>query len=232
MNNGKDNTLELVEIFTSVQGEGIHIGRIHNFVRVSGCKLNCKWCDTPSRNAVNDTMTIPDIIAQLDDRFPMCLTGGEPMEMNKRDAIVNLVGSYISRNSIIVETNGANNVPEEWFNEDNICISADFKTPSSGVSDEMIFPYHRLSMKDQIKFVVADISDLSFVMETLEELNDTETNVIITPAGGNSEWLSRRVLTALSDEDNSLLGDGIRDMFDGSYTIRVLPQLHKFWSLR
>lgn len=34
------------EIFRSFQGEGRNIGRIRTFIRLSGCNLHCRWCDT------------------------------------------------------------------------------------------------------------------------------------------------------------------------------------------
>jgi len=35
------------EMFVSFQGEGLHAGRRHLFVRVGGCPLRCRYCDTP-----------------------------------------------------------------------------------------------------------------------------------------------------------------------------------------
>jgi organic radical activating enzyme len=37
----------LVEIFSSVQGEGVHVGTSTLFIRFGGCDLRCRWCDTP-----------------------------------------------------------------------------------------------------------------------------------------------------------------------------------------
>src|SRR6185295_6987278 len=37
----------LSEVFVSFQGEGSHVGRRHLFVRLAGCNLRCRYCDTP-----------------------------------------------------------------------------------------------------------------------------------------------------------------------------------------
>jgi len=37
---------QLVEIFSSLQGEGIFVGRRQIFIRFAGCHLNCAYCDT------------------------------------------------------------------------------------------------------------------------------------------------------------------------------------------
>lgn len=43
--------LELVEVFSSVQGEGLLIGRRQLFVRLAGCNLTCAYCDTQFASA-------------------------------------------------------------------------------------------------------------------------------------------------------------------------------------
>src|SRR5262245_5617920 len=35
------------EVFVSFQGEGLHAGRRQLFVRLAGCPLRCRYCDTP-----------------------------------------------------------------------------------------------------------------------------------------------------------------------------------------
>ena len=37
----------IIEVFSSIQGEGLLIGRRQIFVRFAGCNLNCNYCDTP-----------------------------------------------------------------------------------------------------------------------------------------------------------------------------------------
>jgi 7-carboxy-7-deazaguanine synthase len=37
----------LSEIFVSFQGEGLYAGRRHLFLRLAGCHLRCRYCDTP-----------------------------------------------------------------------------------------------------------------------------------------------------------------------------------------
>lgn len=36
----------VVEIFSSIQGEGLHLGRRQIFIRLADCNLSCAYCDT------------------------------------------------------------------------------------------------------------------------------------------------------------------------------------------
>jgi len=95
-------SLNLVEIFSSVQGEGIDVGRSTLFVRLGECDLRCRWCDTPHSwkpaarcrietrrgtaafREVPNPVEIATIEAAAEDldlaehRF-VSLTGGEPL---------------------------------------------------------------------------------------------------------------------------------------------------------
>ncbi len=47
MSAGADVPVDLVEVFSSAQGEGLDVGRSTLFVRLGGCDLRCAWCDSP-----------------------------------------------------------------------------------------------------------------------------------------------------------------------------------------
>lgn len=91
----------VLEVFASIQGEGLYVGEPQVFVRFSGCPLRCRWCDTPAswtvaegaraRVAARDGVRREEAQAsplQLaawvaavdpDGRRPISLTGGEPL---------------------------------------------------------------------------------------------------------------------------------------------------------
>lgn len=51
-------TAPLVEIFSSIQGEGIHVGRRQIFLRLAGCNLSCPYCDQPEARTVPKTCLV------------------------------------------------------------------------------------------------------------------------------------------------------------------------------
>ena len=80
---GNVEQLRIAEIFRSVQGEGIWTGIPSTFVRISGCNLRCRWCDTPyaSWSPEGPIRSLDDIIAEVESMAVnhVVLTGGEPM---------------------------------------------------------------------------------------------------------------------------------------------------------
>lgn len=72
--------MQVVETFTSIQGEGLHSGRPALFLRLAGCNLNCTWCDTPNRMH-GLPMSLDSLrSAVLGAGVPLVVvTGGEPL---------------------------------------------------------------------------------------------------------------------------------------------------------
>lgn len=111
--------LPVVEMFTSIQGEGKYSGVPSHFVRVSGCNLRCVFknsiCDTPyssfkpEKSIAKDMDDLVNQFKEMQKKFShvkhLVITGGEPL-MYKKDLEEFLGRIYDDSMVITVETNG------------------------------------------------------------------------------------------------------------------------------
>lgn len=105
----------VIEIFTSIQGEGAFQGHPANFIRLAGCNLNCEWCDTKESHKITaetEKLTSKEIAFRVDNGVPFTvITGGEPTLHNLKELVEVLHGI---NHKVALETNGTKAVPEEW----------------------------------------------------------------------------------------------------------------------
>ena len=98
------------EIFCSLQGEGFSTGTASVFVRLSGCNLQCAFCDTQHQQG---TLMTVEQIAQEVNRHPdvplLVLTGGEPSLQIDEDFIAAL--HRLTGKRVAIETNGTHPLP-------------------------------------------------------------------------------------------------------------------------
>ena len=122
-----------------------------------------------------------DMIFSAVERFCcpfVCLTGGEPLI---HEDVYRLMSTLLENDyHVTVETNGS--IPLERIPvSEEILISMDMKTPSSGMSGRMVMEnLEFLSPRDQLKMVIADRVDYMFARKTLRE-NEINCPVIFTP---------------------------------------------------
>ncbi|MDD3471755.1 MAG: radical SAM protein, partial [Syntrophaceae bacterium] len=178
--------LKICEIFKSIQGESSFVGWPCLFVRVSGCNMRCKYCDT--NYAWNDgrEMSINEIIAEFSNLKGnlVLLTGGEPLLQQQTpvflDRLIKL--GYTT----LVETNGSLDIAP--LPADTVRI-VDIKCPGSGESERFYWDnLKNLRDCDEVKFVITDRSDFEWCKEfVLQNLFEFRGNILMSPAFGMIE---------------------------------------------
>lgn len=110
-----NDTFSVVEIFRSIQGEGLNSGRAAVFIRLAGCNLSCPWCDEPLHGNPSKAteMTARTIWARYKELSMWntdtlaIITGGEPTILGENKTIDLLTSPYKPYDvKICVETNG------------------------------------------------------------------------------------------------------------------------------
>jgi 7-carboxy-7-deazaguanine synthase len=94
--------MRVSEIFHSIQGEGPAMGKPATFIRLAGCNLSCRGCDTRTKSY--EEMSIPTIVKMIRGRRAI-ITGGEPtQQMKELQALIN----HLHRQDIEIhiESNG------------------------------------------------------------------------------------------------------------------------------
>ena len=142
----------LSEIFVSFQGEGAHVGRRHLFVRLAGCNIRCRYCDTPDSLERTATYTVyepqrePDVrsnpieaqeLAAIVQRLlaadrsidAVALTGGEPLTQS--DFLAAFLAIAQLPVPVLLETNGM--LPRRLREVVSLVdiVSMDIKLPSN-----------------------------------------------------------------------------------------------------
>ncbi|MBL8531294.1 MAG: 7-carboxy-7-deazaguanine synthase QueE, partial [Hyphomonadaceae bacterium] len=116
------------EIFRSIPGDGAFAGRTRTFVRLSGCNLHCRWCDTaytwnwqgspfvhqnPAKyDPAHEMIALP--VAEAAQRIAalpcegLVITGGEPLLQGEAlAALIDTVKANDASRRIEIETNGS-----------------------------------------------------------------------------------------------------------------------------
>jgi len=193
--------MRINEIFYSLQGEGFLVGVPSVFVRVAGCPLRCRWCDTKyawatTAGAHYGIDKIIRTVQRHQARFTV-ITGGEPM-MNPD--LPQLVRKLKERGKhITIETAGIAFIPD--LSCDLMSISP--KLSNSTPTEPELAAVHEDSRLDlavlgelidnysyQLKFVVESQADLPEIQQTIENLGNVDPEkVMLMPQAATREQL-------------------------------------------
>lgn len=191
--------MKVVEIFDSIDGEGLRAGKTATFVRLAGCNLRCLYCDTlyalfgEDEPCLYEEMTVDEVISKINTDYKrVTLTGGEPL-LHTESA--ELVKRLLERGvEVNIETNGAADITEfsaKLPDTEGMFYTIDYKLPSSGMTDKMLWRnFQNLRPADVVKFVVGsdeDVDVMKSVMESLTEIYTVMPHIYAGVVFGNYE---------------------------------------------
>lgn len=231
----------IVEIFTSIQGEGLYIGEQHTFVRLAGCNLACDFCDTnatqisdPPTCRVETSPCTQNFIVKsnpmcVDDVLDICkslkcstisITGGEPLV--QIDFTYKLLEAMKANNfRTYLETNGT--LPQYLEEVISLCdiVAMDIKLQStSGFPTKWDTHKNFLNIAFQkeliVKVVVSNKTTLDEVAHCCKLILDKSKSIPLILQPDSNTDIDMVHYFKLQTEALKYLDD-----------VRVIPQCHK-----
>mgnify|MGYP001353645418 FL=1 len=171
-----------MESFYSIQGEGFHSGKPAYFIRLSGCDVNCHWCDVKESWDISKEQyaSIDDIVNKVIKTSTklVVITGGEPLMHDLSDLTTALKNED---KKIHIETSGTHPLTGDF---DWICFSPKkFKKPL-----EIYY-----SVSDELKIIICNKSDFQWAEELSRKVKKN-TKLIMQPEWSREELISPLIL--------------------------------------
>lgn len=224
-------TGKLVEIFESIQGEGLYCGCRQIFIRLHGCNLHCSYCDTAASTEPKSYRSVTaHQLALLCRGFTsndISFTGGEPLLQVDflKQLIVELrqVGNFRYH----LETNGTL-VPQLMRIRGSLDVVAlDIKLPSTAKAGDL-WSQHRDFLaacpagKVFVKVVIGSDTDLSEIERAAQLVQDIDRDIpmVMQPVTGQGT-ISQEKLMDMQLSALEYLAD-----------VRIIPQCHKILGVR
>jgi 7-carboxy-7-deazaguanine synthase len=197
-------TLLITEIFHSLQGETSLSGLPFAFIRLTGCNLRCKYCDSAYAFKGGRKMSIAEILTEIAPYGVrhVLLTGGEPLLQRPVEALA--IALKERGYTVSVETHGEVSIEKI---APHARVVMDVKTPASGMSRGG----YRSNLKflksgDEVKFVICSESDYAWARELVKARTFGDgVEILLSPAvaavgspgkvpGVEARWLAEKIL--------------------------------------
>ena len=201
--------MRINEIFYSLQGEGLLAGLPSTFIRLAGCQLRCRWCDTKYAwdESAGQHFTIEKFMQMVQNyktRF-VVVTGGEPMINCDLPQLVKALKT--ADKHITIETTGIAFIPDTPCDLMSISPKLENSTPADpdlaaihgkykpdiAVLSELIDRY-----RYQLKFVIDSQDDLPAVHDLLDKLPkvDIQKVMLMPQAATRDELITKSPMVA------------------------------------
>lgn len=209
--------LSVVEIFNSIQGEGVNLGKPATFIRLAGCPLRCAYCDTKYSwdVAAGKALAPEEVLAEVEALGPrrhLVVTGGEPMIWAGR-GLEELLCGLRKFGEVEVETSGAY-APTQGVDRCVDYYDVSPKLSNAGVRRYALSGFYPRSEKAWFKFVVGSRADVDEALRLIEAAGIPRDRALLMPLSQSPEE-QRAVLAEIWDYASSL-------------GLRITPRLHIF----
>ena len=197
------DTLEVSEMFSSLQGEGRRCGYPATFLRLRRCNLACVWCDQKEtwdpkdegyyKYEVLDLWDIRERILDYGNNL-LVITGGEPLIWQKQ--LRRLVESIPLDISIEIETNGTIVPNELSLTRTDFNVSPKLLNSGNGIRNTEMHPeyldlYRR--KKAILKYVVSDPEDFLEIDSYIGNWGLNGNGIFIMPEGVDRDTICDRL---------------------------------------
>jgi 7-carboxy-7-deazaguanine synthase len=204
--------MRITEIYKSIQGESTYAGLPCVFVRTTGCDLRCSWCDSEFTFTGGTTMTVDEVLAEVErlDCRLVELTGGEPMLQKDIDELARRLCD--AGHTVLIETGGHRDVSAAAL-DGRVVRVMDVKCPGSGESHRNHWEnLAHLRPSDEVKFVLASREDYEWARDLIRR-----------------EGLDRRARVLMSVAFREVSpADAVRWILEDGLDVRFQLQMHKF----
>ena len=184
--------MRVAEVISTIQGETTRAGEPCVLVRLAGCNLACRWCDTRWARAGGSEASVAEILSAVEAAGPgarlACVTGGEPMVQPETPGL--LAALLASGRAVQLMTNGS--IPLDTVPA-GVSKVVDAKTPWSQAPDAadpggptLLANLAALGPGDEVKVVVADRRDFEWALALAADarLPGRVRSVAVAPAWG------------------------------------------------
>lgn len=184
MTRGDEALFEVCEVFRSLQGETSRTGLPATFLRLAGCNLRCRYCDTTYAQGRGASMTLEELLGAVADGPAtdlVVVTGGEPLLQPR---VPSLLGALCDLGrTVLLETNGSLEIRGI---DPRVRRILDIKCPGSGEEASTRWEnLEDLRAEDEVKLVLTCREDFDFALRVIMKHGLRERcEVLLSPAQG------------------------------------------------
>ena len=194
--------MKISEVFSSIQGEGIHAGKPSVFLRTALCNLKCVWCDTKytwdwdnyDYSKEVHELPIEKVIEKIKEFEPkhVVITGGEPLI--QQNDIASLLSKLGDDYFVEVETD-CTIIPNSAMLEHVKHWNVSPKTSNSGNSREareipQCYDFFAKLENSVFKFVIENETDLVEIDELITKYSMPKNKILLMPQASTKDELN------------------------------------------